>query len=91
MVQEYHFGNWTWQLENVTLPDKFSGITTALENSLRVEITYAGNGQALSVRVVRPKAIYSLKSKLYINAYCELAGDERTFRLDRIESYRLLG
>ncbi len=80
-----------WQLEKVTLPAKFSGITKALENSLRVEISYAGNGQALSVRVVRPKAIYSLKSKLYVNAYCELAGDERTFRLDRIESYRLLG
>ncbi|MCH9025087.1 MAG: WYL domain-containing protein [candidate division Zixibacteria bacterium] len=80
-----------WQQEKVSLPAKFSGITKALENSLRVEITYAGNGQALSVRVVRPKAIYSLKSKLYINAYCELAGDERTFRLDRIESYRLLG
>ena len=80
-----------WQLEKVTLPAKFSGITKALENSLRVEIAYAGNGQAVSVRVVRPKAIYTLKSKLYINAYCELAGDERTFRLDRIESYRLLG
>lgn len=80
-----------WQLEKVTLPARFSGITKALENSLRVEISYAGNGQAVSVRVVRPKAIYALKSKLYINAYCELAGDERTFRLDRIESYRLLG
>jgi len=80
-----------WQQEKVTLPDKFSGITRALENNLRVEISYVGAEQALSVRVVRPKAIYSLKSKLYINAYCELAGDERTFRLDRIESYRLLG
>ncbi len=80
-----------WQLEKVQLPAKFSGITQALENNLRVEISYAGAEQAVSVRVVRPKAIYALKSKLYINAYCELAGDERTFRLDRIESYRLLG
>lgn len=80
-----------WQQEKVTLPEKFSGITMALENNLRVEISYTGAEQVVSVRVVRPKAIYALKSKLYINAYCELAGDERTFRLDRIESYRLLG
>ncbi len=80
-----------WQQEKVTLPEKFSGITMALENNLRVEISYTGAEQVVSVRVVRPKAIYALKSKLYINAYCELAGDERTFRIDRIESYKLLG
>jgi DNA polymerase III epsilon subunit family exonuclease len=80
-----------WQQEKVTLPDEFSGITRALENNLRVEISYTGKDQPSTVRVVKPKAIYALNSKLYISAFCELAGDERTFRLDRIESFRLLG
>jgi len=86
-----------WKLEEVALPDGYDDIEKALTDNLRVEISYATKdpestaNQPPKTRVIRPRTVYSLKSKLYINAFCELTGEERTFRLDRIESYRLLG
>jgi len=86
-----------WKLEEVALPDGYTDIEKALADNLRVEISYASKdpestaNQPSRVRVIRPRTVYSLRSKLYINAFCELTGEERTFRLDRIESYRLLG
>ncbi len=92
-----------WKLEEVALPDGYADIEKALADNLRIEISYASKvplatpGQLTPVektsrvRVIRPRTVYSLRSKLYINAFCELTGEERTFRLDRIESYRLLG
>lgn len=86
-----------WKMEEVALPDGYDDIEKALADNLRVEISYASKdpestaNQPSKVRVIRPRTVYALHSKLYINAFCELTGEERTFRLDRIESYRLLG
>ena len=92
-----------WKLEEVALPDGYGDIEKALAENLRVEISYATKDPSSGAvqtnnaertpktRVIRPRTVYSLRSKLYINAFCELTGEERTFRLDRIESYRLLG
>jgi DNA polymerase-3 subunit epsilon len=86
-----------WQLEEVALPDGYDEMEKALSDNLRVEIAYASRdpestaNQPPKTRVIRPRTVYSLRSKLYINAFCELTGEERTFRLDRIESYRVLG
>lgn len=85
-----------WKLEEVALPDGYDDIEKALADNLRVEISYATKdpestaSQPPKTRVIRPRTVYALRSKLYINAFCELTGEERTFRLDRIESYRLL-
>lgn len=86
-----------WKLEEVALPDGYGEMEKALTDNLRVEISYATKDpestavQPPKTRVIRPRTVYALRSKLYINAFCELTGEERTFRLDRIESYRLLG
>lgn len=86
-----------WNLEEVSLPEGYADIEKALADNLRVEIAYANNdpesteNKPIKTRVIRPRTVYSLRSKLYLNAFCELTGEERTFRLDRIESYRLLG
>jgi predicted DNA-binding transcriptional regulator YafY len=37
-----------------------------------------------SVRAVRPYALYAWRGAWYLLAYCEAAGEERTFRVDRI-------
>ncbi|HEX2897567.1 MAG TPA: exonuclease domain-containing protein, partial [candidate division Zixibacteria bacterium] len=86
-----------WKMEEAALPDGYEDIEKALTDNLRVEISYATKdpestaNQPPKTRVIRPRTVYALRSKLYINAFCELTGEERTFRLDRIESYRLLG
>ncbi|MGH8015338.1 MAG: WYL domain-containing protein, partial [Candidatus Zixiibacteriota bacterium] len=86
-----------FNMEEAALPDGYEDFEKALADNLRIEISYATNdpestaSQQPKIRVIRPRTVYALRSKLYINAFCELTGEERTFRLDRIESYRLLG
>ena len=91
-----------WKLEEVALPEGYGDMERALAENLRVEISYATKDQSSGdgayttaertsrTRVIRPRMVYSMRSKLYINAFCELTGEERTFRLDRIESWRLV-
>ncbi len=79
-----------WQSQYGTLPDQFADLTRAIEENRRVRITYTNNLQGQSTRVIRPKQVYQMRSAFYINAYCERAGAERTFRLDRIGDYTVL-
>ena len=72
------------------LPDGFEPITTALANERRLEIVYVSPGKPPQARTIRPLRVHLFRSTYYLNAFCELAGAERTFRLDRIESFRLL-
>ncbi|UCG62577.1 MAG: WYL domain-containing protein [Candidatus Zixiibacteriota bacterium] len=79
-----------WQSEPATLPNEHSDIERAITDRLRVEIDYNHPVRASKIRVIRPQQVFKLGSIYYINAYCELARAERTFRLDRILSYRIL-
>lgn len=72
------------------LPDGFEPITTALSEERRLEIVYASPGKPAQARTIRPLRVHLFRSTYYLNAFCELAGAERTFRLDRIESFRLV-
>lgn len=53
-------------------------------------ITYASasSGQT-TARLVHPYALYNWRGAWYLLAYCETAGDQRTFRLDRISGVRI--
>ncbi len=72
------------------LPPEFGEMDRALENNLRVEITYRSPTKPPADRVILPRQVYLVGSALYISAYCEQAGAERTFRLDRIERFTVL-
>ncbi|UCE25288.1 MAG: WYL domain-containing protein [Candidatus Zixiibacteriota bacterium] len=80
----------SWQGEPVTLPDDFSDLQRAMVESLRVEIDYNHPVRASATRIIRPQQVFRLGSIFYINAYCEMARGERTFRLDRILRYKIL-
>lgn len=79
-----------WQGQEVRLPDHFEDITRAIEQERRLEIIYASNGRPPQKRVVHPRRVHTLRSQYYVSAYCELVEEERTFRLDRIRSFRLI-
>jgi len=68
-------------------------IAYALENGFSLEILYATPNKPLSRRVIWPKAAERVhgsgSSGVYIRAYCEMRGEERTFRLDRIRNARV--
>lgn len=79
-----------WPGEDRELPSEFGELNRALKQNLRVEINYQSGSQSANTRVIRPKQVYVLGSRFYINAFCERAREERTFRLDRIEGFKVL-
>jgi proteasome accessory factor C len=57
-----------------------------------VEIRYYSAGsEAESVRAVHPLALYTWRGTWYLLAWCETAGEERTFRVDRITAVEQTG
>ncbi|UCD64951.1 MAG: WYL domain-containing protein [Candidatus Zixiibacteriota bacterium] len=79
-----------WQGEPAVLPSGFEDLQNAVERGLRVEIDYQHPVKSPTTRVIQPHQVHQLGQVFYINAYCERARGERTFRLDRINNYRLL-
>ncbi len=72
------------------LPPQFDSLATAIRDAAAIEIRYAKPGQPIQTRPIRPLHIHRLGQNLYLNALCLIAHDERTFRLDRILSWRPL-
>ena len=75
--------------ETSTLPPKYSEINTAIEKKLPLEIDYEHPRKGLDTRVIYPREIHRLGSIYYLIGFCERAGEDRTFRLDRIADYRI--
>lgn len=67
-------------------------IAYALKNGVSLEILYAAPDD-LTRRTVWPKRVERVKTNqygaAYMRAYCELRGEDRTFRLDRIREARV--
>lgn len=79
-----------WRADPGQLPEEFCELNRAVKEGLRVRISYQTPAQQVSTRIIRPQAVHVLGSRYYINAFCERAQAERTFRLDRIEAYHVL-
>lgn len=76
--------------EDVSLPDHYIDLNNALANKHRVEIDYKHPIKGLHNRIIQPIAFHRLGSVYYIIAFCETVNAERTFRLDRIDNYRII-
>lgn len=79
-----------WKSEAAELPGEYAEIRRALDENLPLEIIYVVNGALPQKRVIRPLQVHCQNDIFYINAHCELAESERTFRLDRIRSHRVI-
>lgn len=65
----------------LTLPGHLAGL---IQTGRVVRITYLGVRGELSARTVEPSAIYESGSALYMDGFCHLRQEQRTFRIDRI-------
>jgi len=79
-----------WRSEPAVIPVGYEDLALALAEKRRIRIKYHSTGQEAAWRVIRPSIVHALGDRLYLTAHCEKADAERTFRLDRIESYELL-
>lgn len=67
--------------------DIYTTLARAAEECVSVRITYfTGSTGRTSDRVVHPLALVVRLGAWYLVAFCETAGDERVFRLDRIRT-----
>jgi len=76
--------------QKTDLPEEHAELNRALNEKLRVRIEYTTPSNEPTIRVIRPENFYHLGQVFYINAFCERAWGERTFRLDRIGEYHVL-
>ena len=78
-----------WPGEEVDLPDTYADLKLAIDRKHRLEIVYASPTREPEIRLIWPSRVHARRGTVYVTAYCEKALAERTFRLDRITSFKL--
>lgn len=71
-----------------TMPEGFAPIKDAILSNVPLQLIY--NNTHMFKRTVTPLAVHTWKGRLYLSAFCHAAQAERTFRLDKIVSLKLL-
>lgn len=69
-------------------PAGFEDLWRAINQQQPVSMVYDGGAQPGVPRVVTPLGVVRTRDQLYLSAYCHASGIEKTFRLDKIVSYR---
>ena len=59
-------------------------LAEVLDNRGRVRMRYVDARGQETTRVIRPLRVQERRGNLYLTAHCHLAGELRTFRLDRV-------
>lgn len=75
----------------VRLPAHLEGLREAIAAAAPIEIRYRGGSQGSAFRPVTPLGLFAAEGVAYLRAVCHLAGDARSFRCDRIRTWRLEG
>lgn len=66
-------------------------IQVAITNFSLLEIYYKkANDYEISVREIEPYALYSYEQKWLLIAWCHMRNEYRSFRIDRIQSFKIL-
>ncbi len=58
----------------------------AVDQKLKAEIVYSGGSEPPTKRIIEPYKVFERLDNNYVESYCYLRQDFRTFRIDRIES-----
>lgn len=79
-----------WKLEH-TESNALSEIQVAITNFNCIEMSYKkANDYQVSTRKIEPYAMYSTDNKWILIAWCYLRNEVRAFRIDRIQSFKIL-
>jgi len=74
---------------DVNFPNELKFIFESIKNNELVKIKYKNsNGETLE-RIIKPFNFIKLKGKIYLEAFCHLRNDKRTFKLKNIISASL--
>lgn len=76
-----------WEMSD-ELRARLDRIESAAEARMRLELDYRDKDEAATTRVVRPLGLWFWGKVWTLVSWCELRGDFRMFRVDRIEEMR---
>jgi len=62
----------------------------AINQKLKAEIVYEGGSEPLSKRIIEAYRLFERLGNHYVESYCYLRQDFRTFRIDRIKSITII-
>lgn len=65
-------------------------LVQAVDQKLKAEIIYSGGSEPPTKRIIEPYKVFERLDNNYVESYCYLRQDFRTFRMDRIESIEVL-
>lgn len=68
-------------------PVVFEAVRSAVDGQRQLTIEYYSYGRdEPSIRRIEPYAVHSNEGRWYLNAFCQVAGAQRSFRVDRIRA-----
>lgn len=70
-----------WPNDEIRLPVEWN---EAISSGKRIQITYIDRRGERTVRTITPRQVIGLSDYIYLQAWCHLRNDERSFRLDRV-------
>jgi DNA polymerase-3 subunit epsilon len=73
------------------VPDGWDWLTEAIARGHRVRMEYAGGTRGASPREISPRRIVHRGGVTYVVAFCHLDDYEKSFRLDRVGHYEVMG
>lgn len=73
------------------VPIGWDGLTDAIARGLTVRMEYDGGSRGTSPREVTPRAFVHRGGVAYLVAFCHLDAFEKSFRLDRVRKYEVMG
>jgi DNA polymerase III epsilon subunit-like protein len=86
LAPQLSFESFAALLENP--PAGFEDLWAAIGDEQPVEIAYLGGTTPGAARVISPRGVLQMRGHVYLSAYCHASDCDKTFRLDRIASYR---
>lgn len=69
-------------------PAGYEELWEAISEQQPVEMTYLGGSTPGATRIVTPLGVMQTRGAIYLSAFCHKSDCDKTFRLDRIASYR---
>lgn len=72
-------------------PEGYEGLWQAISAAEPIEINYQSGTSPGCSRNITPRSVMRMRGQIYLAAYCHQSACDKTFRLDRIISYRRIG
>lgn len=95
LCSECYFSKHNYNLDEIGISkkrplDKYERIGKAIYEKKKLEIKYQAYNGEITTRIISPKKTVEKEGITYIEAFCYLRNEERTFRISRIKNAKII-